>query len=87
MLCFFMALLSYSSDTICSSCNFWFEISVKLIIHHSHRFEFEHSIKSILRVRCAINCGKDLKVGLEDDNEKDGEKDVGPNDVFESLWH
>ena len=30
--------------------------------------EFERSVKSLLRVRCAVNCEEDLKVGFEDDN-------------------
>ena len=36
---------------------------------------------------CAINCKEDLKVGFEDDNEKDGENDKcsDPDDEFEGL--
>ena len=38
-------------------------------------------------VRYAINCEEDLKVGFEDDNEKDGEIDecADPDDEFEGL--
>ena len=38
-------------------------------------------------VRYAINCEEDLKVGFEDDNEKDGEIDecADPDDAFEGL--
>ena len=49
--------------------------------------ESERSIKSILRVRCAVNCEEDLSEGFEDHNEKDGENDefADLDDEFEGL--
>ena len=49
--------------------------------------EFERSIKSLLRVRYAVSWEEDVKVGFEDNNEKDGENDecADPHDNFEGL--
>ena len=49
--------------------------------------EFERSVRSPLRVRCAGNCEENLTVGSVDNNEKDGENDecADPDDEFEGL--